>query len=430
MSLQSDRHSISVAPGEDGWRWNKWILETGVAPLYLDLVQYLMEISGVDGYRHWPEYQPPKSEPVSKILVAAFWKLVAVSTYSLYPPNEPLLLGHTPRLLNFSQAIFNLLDTQADSDYFLSLLLGIGLETIVTPNEIVQRGLKELRPTSMRSITPEFLMDQFRGPLGNSKRLLEIWRQDYDCSIEYLNRLLSFVCNGTSLSLLVDCVLLPLANHTLGVFLQESVDSVYLIADTAEEREILWISKDLMVHPGLESSVVSRLASTKSINVRRLQSGDIKELYPRLNIDGSDDRYRKEWLVRVWTYLKASAWSLPETERALADLCDKQVYFGNVVGEDIDDYVFLCPSEFNDFVHAAILAPSGPTEKSVLESFKGLILLDRSAFPESSVQKESLQNVDGVYRLLKSIELLSSTESMEAYITRVIPDRIPVRTPP
>lgn len=440
MVLQHDRRSIAIAPGEEGSSWNKWILGACAAPLYLDLIQYLMGISGADGYRHWPEYQPLEPESVSNILAMTFWKLINNGTHSpLYPPNRLLPTSdgisneHTTPVLDMSEATFNLLDTEIERDFFLSLLLELGLETIVTPSNTVRSGLKELRPPSMRSITPRFLMDFVRGSPRYSERLLEIWR-DHDHSIEYFNQLLSFIISsGTSLSLLIDCPLLPLANRTLGVFLQETAEQTYLMADTAEEYEILQISKSLMVHPGLDRSIASRLSSSTSLNVRYFQSADIKKLYPSLDIHGRDDQYRKEWLVKVWSYLGGVTRNLPGTERYRLDpLQDVRVYFGKVVSAVSDEDVFLCPSEFDNYSRAAILAPSEITEEeiAVIRSFNGLILLDRLAFPDGRVRVESLQNVKGVYRLLRSISLLASTDqlpSIEAYITRTVPDRITVR---
>lgn len=417
-------------------------METGVAPLYLDLVQHLMEVRGADGYRHWPKYQPLNPESVSKVLAMAFWKSVALGTNKLYPTDrlssdsESTANRCTPTILNLREATFNLLDDQTDSNFFLPLLLELGLKTIVTPTETVRNGLKEFRPKLlMESISPEFVLSQFRGSSTNSKRLLEIWGQDHNHSIVYLNQLLSFIFNGVPLSSLVGCELLPLANCTFGVFgvfSRETGDQVYLMAETLEERDILRISESLMVHPGLDSSIVYKLSSQSSLNVRNFQPDDIKELYPRLDIDGRDDEYRKKWLVKVWSCLKTSARSCPGTEQAsLARLRDMRMYFGKSFGGVSDDAIFLCPSEFNNFVYAAILKPSRATKEvaAVLKSFKGLIFLDSSAFPESAVQEESLQNVKGVYRLLKSIELLASMDepqTIETYITRTIPDSIQV----
>lgn len=440
MVLQNDRRSIAIAPGEEGLSWNKWILGACAAPLYLDLVQYLMGITGTDGYRHWPEYQPLEPESVSNILAMTFWKFIDNGTYNqLYPPNGllPTLGGvsndHTMRILDMSEATFNLLDTETEREFVSSLLLELRLDTIVTPNNTVRSGLKELHPPSMRTITPTFLLDLFRGSSGYSQKLLEIW-DAHDNSIEYFNQLLSFIISsGTWLSLLIGCPLLPLANHTLGVFLQETADQSYLMAETAEECEILQISGGLMVHPELERSIASRLSSSVSLNVRYFQSADIRELYPSLDIHGRDDQYRKEWLAKVWSYLNGITRNLPGTEQyRLEPLRDVRMYFGKVVGAVGDHDVFLCPSEFDNYTRAAILAPSGTSEEeiAVIRSFEGLILLDRLAFPDGRVRKESLRNVTGVYRLLRSIHLLASMDqllSIEAYIARTVPESITVR---
>lgn len=444
----SDRPSIAILSGEEGSPWNKWILG-GVcaARSYLDLVEYLMGTDGADGYRHWPEYKPLESETVSNFLANTFWKLIkSEGNCSLYPSdgrlstpegdsegdisNEP-----TPGVLTMGEAIFNLLEKETEREYFSTLLLELGLETIATPNHTVRIGLKELQLASMRSITPEFLMGLFRGSAEFSERLREVWAA-HDYSIEYFNQLLFFIfSSGTSLpTSLIGCALLPLANLTLGVFQKNTADQAYLMAKTSEEYDILMVSKSLMVHPRIERWVASRLASSMSLNVRYFNSDDIKDLYPKLDADGRDSQYKRKWLVRVWSYLRAIVRSLPGTEQTrLEPLKNVRIYFGKAVGAVSDDHAFISPSEFDNFACAAILKPSEETEEEIaviVGSFKGLILLDRSAFPEGRMLEESLQSVKGAYQLLRSIHLLASTNqppSIEAYITRTVPNSIAVR---
>lgn len=443
MVFQSDRRVIAIASGEEGSPWNKWILGGNCAArLYLDLVQYLMGISGVDGYRHWPEYKPLESETVSNILANTFWKLIRnEGNYSLYPSDGLLPTSQgtsdeqTPGILTMGEAIFNLLDTEPEREFFSSLLLELGLRTIVTPNNTVRNGLKELQLAPTRSITPRFLMDLFRGSPQYSEELLKIWGA-HDHSIEYFNQFLFFIffSGAPLLSSLIGCRLLPLASRDLGTFLQETADQAYLMARTPEEYEILKVSKSVMVHPGLEHSIASRLASSMSFNVRYFRSDDIKDLYPRLDIDRRDNQFKKEWLVKVWSYLRATIRSVPGTEPLrLKPLRDVQIYYGKAVGAVRDGDVFLSPSEFDNFACSAILTPSGETDAdiaAIIGSFEGLILLERSAFPEGRMLEESLQNVNGAYRLLRSIHLLGSTDqlpSIEAYISKTVPNRITVR---
>lgn len=448
MVPQSDRPSVAIASGEEGSPWNKWILGgAGAARVYLDLVEYIMGTDGADGYRHWPEYKPLESETVSNILANTFWKLIrSEGDHNLYPSDRLLFASeeddsneHTPGILTMGEAIFNLLETESERAFFSSFLLDLGLETIATPNHTVRSGLKELQLTSMRSITPGFLMDLFRGSAEYSEKLRKVWAAQ-DHSIEYFNQILFFIfSSGTSLpSSLIGCALLPLANLTLGVFLQDTAGQAYLMANNSEEYEILMVSKSLMVHPRIERWVASRLASSMSLNVRYFHSDDIKDLYARVDADGRDSQYKRKWLLKVWSYLRSTVRSLPGMEPTrLEPLRDVRIYFGKAVGGAVgDDDVFICPSEFESFACAAILKPSGETEEDtavIVGALKGLILLDRLAFPEGRMLEESLQSVKGVYRLLRSIHLLASRNqqpSMEAYIAGTIPNSIAVREIP
>lgn len=428
--LHNNRQSIPLAQREEGSVWNRWILETGVAPLYLDLVNYLMKISGENGYHYWPRYQPQSPETVSKIIATGFWDRVPSSTYNLYPPDRLLSSrvihhGQSPKNLCLGEATFNLLDT-AQSDFFRTLLLKLGLTTVTTPNEIVQNGLREIQPLPIDSVTPEFLLNLFRSAPANSDRLLEIWAQDQDHSISFLDRLLDFIMQGGfNFSLLIDCALLPLANDTLGRFLPHTADLKYLIAETSDERKILEITENRMVHYKLKVSIAKKLASCNLLNVRRFRFEDIIELYPTLELEGKDTGYRKEWLARVWSYLNAIARNSPATEKTrLVHLQNMKICFGKVVGEPLQD-VFLCPSEFNNGLQPAILEPVGLTreEMALIESLKGLILLDRSAFPESQIRQESLRDAIGSYRLLASIAILASNDgsiAINTYITKAV----------
>lgn len=394
-------------------------------------------MKGVDGYRYWPEYQPRAADTASKIISTAFWKLVTSSQFCLYPPKRLASVDendgeYSPANLSLGTGIFNLLDS-AESTFVLPILSKWGLGNIVVPDEMVQNALRDIQPSSMKSITPEYLLRCLRSTPRYCDELLEIWAREHKYKIDFFNRLLSFVTSKVTLSSLIGCGILPLANCTLGTFLPAGASQTFLVAATQEESGILEISQDLMVHPGLGKSIVDRLVSFRMLNIARFDFEDISRLHLALEEQGVE--FRKAWLAKVWLYLK----SYPQRQRgidsSIACLQHMPIYFGKVVGEPDGDCVFICPSEFQNSTHPAILEPLEATrpERLALESLKGLTLLNRSAFPESGSRPESMRTSTGAYRLLKCIELLARKNGLfiEEYLIKTVPAvHITVRNPP
>lgn len=395
-----------------------------------------MKIKGAKGYCYWPEYNSRTTDSASKIITTGFWELVALSPYNLYPPEtlaaatSEINVGYIPKNLSLSTATFNLLDS-TDSNFILPILSKFGLEDIVVPNEMVRSGLQKIRPGSMRSITPESVLSLLRSSPIYCARLLEAWGQEHSYSIDFFNTLLSFITRGTHLSLLIGCSILPLANCTLGTFLPKNASQTFLVAATSEESEILEVSQDLVVHPGLSRPIVDRLISYGELNIARFKSEDVARLHPAM--EERDITFKKAWIAKVWQYLKRHSQHPQDTRQPpISYLQHLPMYFGKVVGEPDEKCVFICPSEFHSFIHPAILEPSDATrsEKLALESLKGAILLDRAAFLESESRQESIRTATGAYRVLKCIEILAAKNGLfiEEYLTKtVLAERITVR---
>lgn len=306
----------------------------------------------------------------------------------------------------------------------LPLLSKLGVENIVTPNQMVRNGLGGIQPPSLSSITPAYFITHLRSsPVHFQNILLEIWAQENNYSMDFFNSVLSFITHKTELTSLIDCALLPLANLTLGTFFPKGGNENFLVAETSEEQGILEISQNLMVRPGLDPALLQRLISSGQLNITRFTFNDITRLRPIL--EDSDVEYRRKWLVKVWTYLRNNHSHLPEPQ--LACLGNMPMYFGKTIGGPADEHTFFCPSDLENFKYPVILEQSGLTKDVllVLESLTGLILLDKSAFPESKLSQESIKSVTGLYRLLRSIDLLASKNGLfvEEYIIKTIPSR-------
>lgn len=439
--IGSNRQSIPIREKEEGSNWNRWMYESCIASIYLDLITHLMQtIDSEDGgYLYWPEYPSltltQNTESVSRTISMSFWNLVASSPSALYPPvrsppGSAASNAHTVGNLSLRTAIFNFLDP-TESEFMLPLLSRLGVENIVSPNELVRKGLRAARPPTLSSITPAYLITRLRSsPARFQQILLEIWAHK-NYSIDFFNSVLNFITRETELTSLIDCTLLPLANLTLGTFLPKGGNESFLVAGTPEEQEILDISQNLMVHPNLDPLLIQGLVSSGLLNITRFTFNDITRL--RQILDDRDVEYRKKWLGKVWSYLKNYPAYLPVPQLSCLD--NMPMYFGKVIGEPTSEQIFFCPSDFENFGYPVILEQSGlPRDAlSVLESLKGLILLDKLAFPESKVAQESIKSVTGLYRLLRSIDLLASKSGqfLEDYIKATIPpSSITVRSLP
>lgn len=379
-----------------------------------------------DGYRYWPEY-PSKTlaqntDSVSRTISTAFWKLVASSQHPLYPPlrlpsTSITINERTSRNLSLKASIFNLLNS-TDEKFMLPLLSKLGVENIISPSQEVRNGLREIQTPSLSVITPSYFINRLHlSPVRYQDILLEIWAHK-NYSMDFFNSLLSFIVRQIELTSLVGYTLLPLANLTLGTFLPNSGNESFLVAGTSDEREILDISQNLMVHPSLDPAVSQALVLSGKLNITRFTFNDITRLRPIL--EDRDAGYRKDWLVKVWAYLKNC--STHPSGSQLICFENMPMYFGKTIG---GEHTFFCPSDFENFRYPVILEQSGLTKDAllVLESLKGLILLDKSAFPEGKLSQESIKSVTGLYRLLRSIDLLASKNGqfIEDYIINTIP---------
>lgn len=439
---------------EEGSAWNKWIFEMGVAPLYLVLIKHLMQTRGADGYRYWPPYPSEKTDTISEIISTAFWKRVASTPYELYPPDLPVTnTGETPANLDFKTATFNLLNP-ADSEFLMEILLRFGLYDIVSPPQRLRNYLKAYNPDSMKSLSPEYLLGLFRSTTYHNK-LLQIWKAK-DHNLEFFNKLLSFILDGDTSGesgdlttfgyqkiipgRLIGCAILPLANGTLGQFCSKTAATAnFLVAKTRGEHVLLDDSPTLAIHPGLEPSVIEKLISTSELNIAWFQFEDIPRVYETMNQnigEHSVDR-RKDWIRNMWAYFEHCIRESPEKEESYLNvLYHMPVYFGTLIGQPNIHTEFFSPQKFFSGSIPAIVEQSklSNSQNSVLQSFKGLVLLDPSAFPKSKLPSELIDDVSGalgVCRLLRSIQSLAGRlhVSIEEYLIKTLqPSGLEVRS--
>lgn len=442
LVTQSNRQSIPLEESEmeEGSEWNRWIFESCVAPLYVSLVKYLMQTYNSHGYHYWPPYPSEKTDTVSKVISTEFWKRVVSSPYQLYPPVPPLLprgsatkTTETLQNIDLGNAVFNFLNP-TESNFVLPILLQLGHSNIVNPPLQIRSGLKACGPKSMMVLSPKYLLDLFRSTYNKGK-LLDIWEKEHQSSITFFNTLLSFVTSGDISEPIENCALLPLTDNSLGTFRPKTAVASYLVAGTPEEREILSIAPNLSIHPKLDPLIVDKLVSNGDLNVTKFQFEDIPRLHGTIDEWNTEDR--KTWLKKLWSYFESCIRKSPEKKDIyLTILQDIPVYSGTPIGST-NTTVFLSPAEFSEGSTPAIIQQSGleGPETSVLQSFKNLVLVDTSTFPQNQLPQEVMKSVSGsqgLFRLLRSIEILATRSRLpiEDYITKVLQkDGLEVRYP-
>jgi hypothetical protein len=197
------------------------------------------------------------------------------------------------------------------------------------------------------------------------------------------------------------------------------------------KRRILDISKENIIQEGIDAKIIEDLLNAQ-LNISRLGFENIPQLFNKLN--SRDPGYQKEWLMQVWAYYEICASRSPQKRGSyLSSLNNLPAYCGKVVGGS-DTIKSLSPSEFSSGQVPAILdpGPSGREVDKLIGSLKGLILLDRSTFPEEGQPRESVWKSSGAHRLLKAIEGLAretpSKSSSQYIIDTVAAEDIKVST--
>lgn len=461
MVVQSNRTSTPLEESEmeEGSEWNKWILEKGVAPLYLILINHLMQNNGNAGYRFWPPYPSDRSDIVSRTISSAFWERLITSPYTLYPPvssaehfspaehlsSVELKTGGVP-MLCFSEVVFDLLEARISS-FIVPLLLKLGVNNIVSPPPEIKDYFIKCQSESIKVVSPNFFLGHLR---RYSSKLLEIWKESGN-DISFFNVLFSFIYLDNVPNLLKDgkpvppeekdkisylmkgSTLLPLADNSLGTFQFKGSADCYLVAQDNQEQALLDFAPKISVHPGLCKLTVIENFMKSNLNIKHFEFSDIPRIYKEVN-DRRDNNYRVQWLKKMWAYCETYIRTNPkQAENCLGILSNLEVYFGSRVGQGNDtdtesnaDVEFISPAQFSSGHFAVILDQStedaDPDMRMLLSPLRGLILLDKSAFPQKEIPRELFKEITGTLgfnRLLKSIESLASETqlSIREYIT-------------
>ncbi|PWW74720.1 hypothetical protein C7212DRAFT_298776 [Tuber magnatum] len=418
MALQSDRQTpISEEKNGplEGLKWNNWIFQEGIAPLYLLFLRHLMKLHGTSGYRFWPV--PPSelknSDHISLTISTEFWKKAGESSFDLYPQIPPPLSSprrsklQTDENLSIKKAVFNFLSTE-QSQFIVPLLMQLGITNIVTPHPTVVRGLVRatMNKTSLVLVTPVYVRDMLRNPT-RCKLLQDHWKKDPGNLPSNINKLLSFLLQETTEDCLTGCSLLPLDDGSWGTFSRKSTSKIqYLTPGTPLERSILEITHGRVVFKGLEGPVIDGLLE-RDMNISSLSFDNIAPLC-RL-VESKDPQYRKAWLANIWEYFGLCVKKYPTNKDGyLRSIESLPVYCGSVVGEP-DSIRFLSPLSFVSRGLPAIVDPDTLGVSALCKTLNGLILVNKAIFPTTELSTESVRSSQGARRLINAIGALPFT---------------------
>ena len=422
MALQSDRQTpISEEKNGplEGLKWNNWVFEEGITPLYLLFLRYLMKLHGTAGYRFWPAPPSELENPdhVSSTISAEFWKMAGGSSFDLYPQIPPLLSTppksqlQTSENLSIKKTIFNFLSTK-QSKFIVPLLMQLGVTNIATPPPTIAKGLTKATTgkVSLFLVTPVYVRDIIRNPT-RCKLLQDHWKKDPGTLMSNINKLLYFLLQDKSEDCLTGCSLLPLDGGSWGALSQKSASQIqYFTSRTPLERSILEVAAGRLVSGDLEGIVVDGLLE-KGMNISPLTFDHVAQLCQL--VESKSPEYRKAWLVNVWEYFRLCVTKYPESrDKYLKSIEPLPVYCGSVVGAQ-DSPHFFSPLVFASGRLPVIVDPNTPSlgegKSALFQALNGLILVNKSTFPTTEQLAESVESPSGVHRLIKAIGALFST---------------------
>lgn len=280
--LSSDRRQIRFDVYDTvESKYNQWLLESVIPPLYNFLLATLLSHAGHNKL-WWPGHVEEGS--VSKILVSSFYQVhlrgtefrVFLPKYAMQPV-RPLL----PK-----EAI--ILDP--GSPIVLKKVL-----KILKPHRLISLPARfrwrALQNTMIEPVTPLFIKSEVLRYSGNLAAQLT-W--------EELHEFLVFIFKNDVRNL-IDLPLLPLADGTFGMFKERSCNAaMYFVWEPRQSSDPLFLQNHL-VHPEFHDIVNLDL----NLNIRPLTVPDIQQLIQEIVPQGDErsevKQSEQEWIDRFWS---------------------------------------------------------------------------------------------------------------------------------
>ena len=445
FAVTGDRRNIALEASAENSGWNRWLLQNGVAELYLETVQFLAPRIGRRAFEFWPTHAD--SATLSDILSQAFWDKLASQHYKVhdllplvtqdvqpFKKNGVPILEATQKTTALTTATFDFLVLSVSR--ILSPLLAQMIPLLVRPPDRLQSYFRHPTLNSRcKKVDAECLSETFRKE-ENCKILEDLISQTADPKkqtgiLKSLLNAMILSLKGTpmALSALDTCRILPrpCLNDPMGTLYwnPDSNAPLHFVA-TAEEEELFGFAAESMVHNRLfaESHEIVILGTPSqnpidillesNFNIRRLQLSDIGSLLARPKSPTSPHNVTQDldsWLPIFWKYLNRQFPVTYDASNETADdllsraaLLDHRIYrIGSRQG-----WSYITPREFSS--QPCVLRPYDKQHQKICEVIPGLSMIDPDCAPFLLNEREGdLKCSKSFKRLLRAFEKIEKT---------------------
>ena len=454
FAVTGDRRNIALETSAENSGWNRWLLQNGIAELYLETVQFLAPRTGRRAFEFWPTHAD--SATLSGILSRAFWDKLASQHYKVHDllplvtqdvqpskKNGVPILEATQKTTALTTATFDFLLLSVSR--ILGPLLAQTIPLLVRPPDRLQSYFKgPALNTRCKIVDAECLSEIFRKE-ENCKTLEDLISQTADSKKQTgtLKALLNTMIpplKGTpiALSALDTCRILPrpCPNDPMGTLYwnPDSNAPLHFVA-TAEEEDLFGFAAESMVHTKLflgplEAGTFDTISHDpidilleSNFNVRRLQLSDIGSLLARPKSPTNrhnDTQDLDSWLPMFWKYLNRqfqvtydiSHRSVPSCPTSTNDLLSKAALLDQYIYRirSSRGFSYLTPREFD--CQPCVLQPLNEQHQKICEAIPGLSMIDPDCAPFFLKEQEGdFKCSKSFKRLLRALEIMEKTTS-------------------
>ena len=451
FAVTGDRRSIALEDTAEHSAWNKWLLATPLASLYLETLEHLARKSTEKFFEFWPSVASYSrmSPTLSEILCKAFWNILLdrgreldflvplVAQDRTAEQQDSLLVGDEApqKVISLVKARFDFLPNHV-SQALRPLLVKI------CPN-LVRLPIK-LWPDYKRTVIQSTWISREM----DSEHLCLIFHNDDNCKIletfireleheekratmGMLLRTMVPRINGTDttpMNILGGCRVLPRPNldAPLGLLLRNAPpNSTYHYVATAEEQDLFAFASDSMVNTEMSQDVGDLICSLikAPFNIRKLDFADLGDVLARpqsptnLSIAFDD---RDKWMPKFWDYvnprMRVFLNNMGSRSSNLSALGDLDTLMTKAGLQDLKVYQFWSHSRWSYLTprelaaQPCVIEPLDDHQRKLCQQIPGLHIIDRNCVPFPIIETEGdLRRISCLKRLLQAFEKLERT---------------------
>ena len=442
FAVTGDRRIIALEATAENSAWNKWLLTTPVASLYLETLQHLARRLGEEAFDIWPSMKFYHSETtISGTLCKAFWNKLLDRDQRL-DPIFPLVVqlptsgrqdglpGNAmfKKTVSLVEARFDFLPNQI-SQALRPLLVKLCPALVRLPGKLwpdYRRAAAQAAWVS-NEIDSDYLCQTFFN--DDNCKVLEAFVRGLEQEKEKRAAMAMLLetmvpkmtgTDTTPMKVLGGCRVLPRPkmDAPLGLLLwNPPFNAPFNYVATAEEQELFKFASNFMVNTELfqDGNHLIDLLLKASFNVRKLDFAHLGDLLTRLHSPANtsiafDDR--DKWMPKFWHYVNpklnnertSSSASSLDTLLAKGGLCDCAIYrfrFNKW-------YCYLTPREFE--AQPCVIEPIDDNHRKLCTQIPSLQVIDRTCVPSLLLETEGgLKQTNSFGRLLQAFEKLANT---------------------